>query len=98
MIDNTILILVILNIFSFVIGLILGKIWSISGVYDNEKPTSFFKQQNNITKNKVSIDDTKYVTSIKTEGLEKKYNSLGDIKKSDENIQNSVNKLKNMKG
>jgi hypothetical protein len=29
--------------------------------------------------------------------MEKKYESLGEIKKSEENISNSINKLKNMK-
>jgi hypothetical protein len=95
--NNTILILVILNIFSLIIGIILGKIWSNSGVSNIEKPKSFF-QQHSENKTKVSIDDTKYVTNIKTDGLEKKYTNLGEIKQSQENIQSSVNKLKNMKG
>lgn len=94
---NMILILLILNIFSLIIGFILGQIWSISGVSNIEKPKSFFQQQSE-NKVKVSIDNTKYVTNIKTDNLEKKYNSLGEIKQSQENIENSVNKLKNIKG
>ena len=46
----------------------------------------------------ISIDNTKVVVDIKTEGLEKKYDSLGDVKNTQENISGSINKLKNMKG
>lgn len=46
----------------------------------------------------ISIDETKFVTDIKTDNLEKKYQSLGDIKQSTESISQSINKLKNMKG
>lgn len=96
--DHTILILIILNIFSLILGFILGKILSNSGVsiHENKTAKSFFAEKS--PKQKVSIDDTKYVTTIKTDGLEKKYQKLGEIKKSDENIQTSINKLKNMKG
>jgi hypothetical protein len=96
-----IIILLLLNIFSFIIGFILGKIGPMLGVFSNssEKPDSFFKT-NNTTKRKpvIDIDETKYVVDISTKGLEKKYDSLGEVKQSSDNIQNSVNKLKNMKG
>lgn len=83
----------------FLIGYFIGK-QSNAGVSNsvvNTKPTSFF---DDIKKDKktVSIDDTKYVVDIKTSGMEKKYESLGDIKKSKENINKSIDKLKNMKG
>ena len=92
------LIIVILIINSFFVGYFFGRS-SISNGVSNDKPKSFFKQQDSasIEKNTISIDDKKFVVDIKTEGLEKKYDSLGDIKKTDENISNSVNKLKNMK-
>lgn len=92
-----VIILLILNVFSFGIGFILGKIWSISGVSNTSvKPQSFFKSEEN-TKNKITIDDKKFVVDIKTDGLEKKYENLGETKKSTENIQSSIDKLKNMK-
>lgn len=97
MTNNTLLsiVLLILNIFSFFIGFILGKILSNNGVYYTaDKPQSFIKQQKH---NSVTIDDKKYVGNINTEGLEKKYNELGDVKKSQDDISSSVNKLKNMK-
>jgi len=82
----------------FLIGYFIGKqsVIGVSNVINNVKPTSFFNEQS--SKNKLlSIDDTKYVVDIKTSDMEKKYESLGDIKKSEENISNSINKLKNMK-
>lgn len=68
------------------------------GVFNNEekKSTSFFKQQNDISKT-IEIDNSKYVVNIKTEDLEKKYESLGEVKESEENISGSINKLKNFK-
>jgi hypothetical protein len=82
----------------FLIGYFIGK-QTNAGVFNSvidRKPTSFF---DDIKKDKktVSIDDAKYVVDIQTSGMEKKYDSLGDIKKSEENISNSINKLKNMK-
>ena len=82
----------------FLIGYFMGKQLNtgVSNTVINTKPASFF---DDIKKDKktVSIDDTKYVVDIKTSGMEKKYDSLGDIKKSEENISDSINKLKNMK-
>jgi len=46
----------------------------------------------------VDIDETKVVVAIKTDNMEKKYENLGDVKKSEENITGSINKLKNLKG
>jgi len=82
----------------FLIGYFIGKQSTIgvSNIINNVKPTSFFNEESNKNKT-LSIDDTKYVVDIKTSDMEKKYESLGDIKKSEENISNSINKLKNMK-
>jgi hypothetical protein len=92
------IILIILNIFSFSIGLILGKIWSNSSVYQSvDKPKSFLQKTNEVSKDKVSIDDKKVVLNIKTDGMEKKYENLGEVKQSSENISSSVDKLKQMK-
>jgi hypothetical protein len=95
-----IIILFILNLLSFGMGYIIGKITNLGGVYYNErehKPQSFFDKPTN-NRPKIEINDDKYVVEIKTDGLEKKFNEFADIKKSNENITNSVNKLKNMKG
>jgi hypothetical protein len=91
----------------FFIGYFIGKQGSL-GVYNtiassssnnnSSKPVSFF-DKNNAQEQKVAItiDTSKFVTDIKTDGLEKKYANLGEIKESEENISGSINKLKNMK-
>ena len=90
--------LIIVNILCGIVGYFIGVFTSNKGVYNS--PQSFFKQQKDqkdrvITN--VSIDDKKFVVDIKTDGLERKFDTLGDIKKTDESINNSVNKLKNLK-
>ena len=84
-------------IHSFLFGYFFGHYTHKNGVNNN---VSFFTKQkeNNQLKSEISIDDKKFVTEIKTNNLEKKYNSLGDIKSTSENISDSVNKLKNLKG
>jgi hypothetical protein len=88
------LILCIININSFLIGYLFGYKFSNNGVNHN-KPKSFFDE--NKKSNTLSIDEKKVVVNIETDGLEKKYDSLGDTKTSDENISGSINKLKKMK-
>lgn len=99
--DNVIYILIVfININSFIIGYLLGRFMRFDGV-SNSVPKSFFKQNkqnSDIEKNNLSIDDKKFVVDIKTDNLERKYESLGDVKKTEENISSSVNKLKNLKG
>lgn len=46
---------------------------------------------------KIKIEDTKFVVGIDTSNIEKKFLSLGDVTKTDDNISNSINKLKNLK-
>lgn len=81
----------------FLIGYLLGKSCSV-GVYNTheQRPSGFFKQQGD-ARQAIVMDERTYVVDIKTEGLEKKYDSLGDIKESQENISGSINKLKNLK-
>ena len=89
--------LLVMGVCLFLIGYFLGKQINSGVSYRVEnKPISFF--DNKINKpNKIVIDDKTHVAEINTDNLEKKYDSLGDIKKSDENISSSINKLKNMK-
>jgi len=82
----------------FLIGYFYGLSKSVNGVSNLivDKPKNFF--DHSVTKNKkISIDNTKVVTDIKTDNLEKKYESLGDIKNSGDDISGSINKLKNLK-
>jgi hypothetical protein len=92
-----ILVLICVNILSLIIGYVLCKIQIIyNNTYSQQKPVSFFTKPS--TQQFVNIDETKYVVNIKTENLEKKYNTLGEIKQTTDNISSSVNKLKNLKG
>lgn len=98
-----IFLLLILYPIVFIVGYILGKIHQPNGVYNhsNQIVASKYNQQNNTNQKTipiVAIDDRKLVVDIKTDSLEKKYDSLGDIQTSNESISSSVNKLKNMKG
>lgn len=83
----------------FLLGLLVGRLLSFNGVYNNAPITKTLSSiTNKQTGQPISIDTSKFVVDIKTDGLEKKYQQLGDIKESQETITSSVNKLKNMKG
>lgn len=90
----SLIILVTMN--SLFVGYFIGK--SFCNNYQIDKNKSFFDKEKHQNKKNISIDDTKYVSEIRIDGLEKKYTSLGETKTSDENISGSINKLKNMKG
>jgi hypothetical protein len=88
-----------LNLICLILGYILGK--SVSSGSNNLDFFSNYKNnKTSSSKNleKINIDTSKIVTKINTENLEKKYTSLGETKSSQENIDSSVNKLKNIKG
>lgn len=90
-------ILVSLNIIIGLIGYIIGKIQYSNGV-SYTKPQSFFNRKGDgVMDSNLSIDEKKVVLEIKTDNLERKYETLGDIKKTDDNITESVSKLKNLK-
>jgi len=91
-----------LNIGFLLIGYLFGKITNIQkGSYVSDRPKSFFENQKQKLEddksNSISIDDKKVVLEIKTDNLQKKYDSLGDVTTSSENISESINKLKNLK-
>ena len=82
----------------FLIGYFYGLSRTMDGVSNvvADRPKNFF--DDSATKNKkISIDSTKVVTDIKTDNLEKKYESLGEVKHSEDSISGSINKLKNLK-
>jgi hypothetical protein len=84
-----------LTLGSFAIGYILGSRNSAPGVYNITGQSTLkdhIKQNSNIT-----IDDKKFVVDINTSNLEKKYDNLGEVVESKENISSSINKLKNLK-
>lgn len=97
-IDNSVYVLAALNIVSFMLGYLWCKSTIVGQVED--KPASFFKNnslQKTAAPSKIEIDSTKFVVDINTDSLQKKFDNLGETKQSEENIQSSVNKLKNMK-
>jgi len=96
--DKLILILILLNVLSFFIGFIVANFKNTISHRDEIEVESFFTQQKKKKKNKITIDETKVVSKINTDNLEKKYDKLGDTKQSQENITSSISKLKNMKG
>jgi hypothetical protein len=100
MVDNNIVlaILILLNVVFFILGYVIGKTNSqqIYGTFLN-KQESFF-EKNKTKNNIVKIDETKYVSHISTEGLEKKYDNLGETTVSKNDTITSINKLKNLKG
>lgn len=91
---------ILLNVVFFCLGYIIGRLQHSQPKVESQ-PNSFFqknKQSNPVEQNKkITIDETKYVVDIKTSDLEKKYDTLGDTKISNENIESSINKLKNIK-
>lgn len=91
------LIILVVILHSFLFGYFFGHYTNKNGVNNSG---SFFTKQKESIQNKpsISIDDKKFVTEIKTDTLEKKYDSLGDVRSTSENISDSVNKLKNLKG
>lgn len=95
-------IFVCLCITSFCLGFLLGKLNGIQVVTTTEKEIQVkkYRQKEQPVEEKVNIeiDSRKVVTDIKTDGLEKKYNTLGEVKQSTENIGSSINKLKNLRG
>lgn len=84
-----------------ILGYLIGRLNGLSVNQNN--PQSFFKKNGSINSSNqdiasVSIDNKKFVTSINTSGMEKRYDALGDTKKSNENISGCINKLKTLKG
>jgi hypothetical protein len=93
------IILILFNIVFFGIGYIIGQL-NCNSYTMIEKPKSKKNNQyNNDEKiqNKIIIDERKFVADMNIDGIEKKYNELGNTKISDENISESVNKLQNLK-
>lgn len=86
------------SIFCVYIGIQIGKAMGFSA------NTIMYKQHNKqLNKdlqavNSIEIDEKKVVLDINTESLTKKFDTLAQKKETNENISNSINKLKSMKG
>lgn len=96
--------IVIVNILIFIAGYLIGKnnnntiIHSHSEILEDNIKSKNIKRKQRNPLNQISIDETKVVTKIVTDSLEKKYENLAETKESNENISSAINKLKNMKG
>ena len=95
----TIYLIVLLNLICFILGFLSAKLLISGGVSYSSQATIATpgKNQEKLTK-KVSIDDSKYLTNIDINSLEKKYSNIAEETHSEENISSSVSKLKQMKG
>jgi hypothetical protein len=96
--DNIIIyLLVVLNIILVGLGYLLGRLHTGNTEYVYNTSN---KKNNSIAPSKTSIqiNEEKFVTDIRTDNIEKKFETLGDTKTSEENISSAINKLKNMKG
>lgn len=93
----------ILLIICLAIGYLLGRLnrTGIGVLYSDQSTISANEKviKNNIAQQKplIKIDETKFVTEIDTGSMEKKFDSLGDVKTSTDNVSESINKLKNLK-
>jgi hypothetical protein len=98
MMANGIYYIISLNILFFLTGYLFGKSGNSQAKNHgllNNKNIQINKYSN---QNSLSIDETKVVTKINTNGLEKKYDTISKEKQSTENISSAINKLKNIKG
>lgn len=95
---NNLYILITLNIIIFILGYLLGK---HTRPIEHNNPVSFLSKNKNIKeasqKVDIDIDERKIVTKINTDNLEKKYDSLAQTQVSQNDIGESINKLKNLK-
>lgn len=95
--------LIIVCINSLYIGYCLGKKHATIITHHDQAPQSFFKKNTSSKNNNdnsiksIDIDESKVVVALDTNDLEKKYEKLGETKKSHENISGSIDKLKNLK-
>lgn len=90
--------LIIINIMIFILGYLFGKSKNLGS---NNNPVGFLSKHKNTKeisqKIDIDIDERKIVTKINTDNIEKKYDSLGQKQTSDNDINASINKLKNLK-
>lgn len=68
---------------------------------EEERPTSFVsnvvKEQKQVTRRKVEIDEKKYVTDVSTENLKSGAQPLGVVSQTNDDISSATNKLAQLK-
>jgi hypothetical protein len=95
---------ILFSILFFLVGSIVGYLLSTKDRQPKEETVESFFSQNKKTKRKqkqdkpnIVIDDSTHVVSIKTEGLEKRYEEIANNQTKPEDISGSINKLKGLK-
>jgi|688.fasta_scaffold561510_2 hypothetical protein len=95
---NDLYVLIALNTIIFILGYSLGK--HTRPIEHNNSVGFLSKNKNTKEASKkadIDIDERKIVTKINTDNLEKKYDSLAQTQVSQNDIGESINKLKNLK-
>lgn len=86
---------------SFGVGYAIGSTNNLRRDLKGSESTSFvsgvMRDQKQLVKKRVSIDETKYVTDISTDDLEPKGGSLGVVLQTKDNISSAASKLAQLK-
>lgn len=88
-------VIVSINILCIGIGFLFGVFYSLKQV--DGQPVSFLKTAKKNKNTFVKIDEKKYVTEVSVDGVEKKFDGLGETTIKTNDIVSSVNKLKDLK-
>jgi hypothetical protein len=95
--DNIIIFVLLLCV--FILGMLVHKHFICNGIVHNYPATSFLNKTYNQTQaNKVSLDESKVVLKIDTGDIQKMSEVSVNTKITEDNTQNAINKLKNLKG
>jgi len=91
-----------LAVLSFGVGYAIGSLDNIRRVLKGSESTSFVsgvarEQKQQAKKKIVSIDETKYVTDISTDGMESKGGTLGEVSQTSDNMQQQQISLLNLR-
>lgn len=86
--------IIFIELLVFTLGILIRNFLDRSPTQN--KVQSFMDKE--INKSTISIDDTKVVLGIKTDTLKKGYDKLTESVETDQNISQSINKLKQIKG
>jgi len=93
---------VILAILIFVVGYTLGRLnllqRNLTILPENVNTKGWFGNKKMKKPKKVDIDESKFVTDIKTDSFEKDFKSLGKKTVTEDDISSSVSKLGQLKG
>ena len=87
------------SIFVFILGMLVHKHFMCNGIAPNYPAISFLNKTSNQTQaNRVSLDESKVVLKIDTGDMQKMSEVSVNTKITEDNTQNAINKLKNLKG